>query len=147
MPLTEVARDLLNCCCINLRVAARAMTRRYDEALAPSGIRITQLATLSAVAFYGPFTVKELAKALVMDRTTLTADLKPLEAQGLVQITAGTDRRTRVVSISEAGQRALQQAIPLWQGVQGAVTAELGEARLGTLIEQLREVVTLTQRE
>jgi DNA-binding MarR family transcriptional regulator len=141
----DVGAALLDCTCINLRVASRALTRLYDEALSPSGIRITQLATLAALAFNGPFTVQALANALVMDRTTLTADLKPLEAQGFLEVSTGIDRRTRVVAISEAGRQALERAIPLWQGVQNQVQRELGTSRLGRLLEDLREVVSMTQ--
>jgi DNA-binding MarR family transcriptional regulator len=118
----------------------------YDEALEPSGIRITQLATLAALAFHGPFTVKALADALVMDRTTLTADLKPLEAQGFVSSTAGTDRRTRVVSITPQGQNALTKAIPLWQATQRTLEHSFGAVRLAGLIGDLKEVVDVAQR-
>lgn len=141
----DIAAALLNCTCINLRVASRAMTRLYDEALSPSGIRITQLATLSALAFYGPFTIKALASALVMDRTTLTADLKPLEAQGFLELEQGLDRRTRIVAISERGRAALNRAIPLWQAIQGKIQTELGTPRLGRFLEDLREVVSITK--
>jgi DNA-binding MarR family transcriptional regulator len=146
---TEISQDiasaLLDCTCINLRVASRAMTRLYDEALSPSGIRITQLATLSALAFYGPFTVKALASALVMDRTTLTADLKPLASQGFLELEQGVDRRTRIVAITERGRAALDRAIPLWQAIQTKIQTELGISRLGRFLEDLREVVSITQ--
>jgi DNA-binding MarR family transcriptional regulator len=142
----EVKSALLDCTCINLRVAARVVTRLYDEALEPSGIRITQLATLAVLTFYGPFTVKALANALVMDRTTLTADLKPLETRELVLIAPGADRRTRIVSVTPAGQAVLVKAIPLWQSTQQVMNETLGAVRLETLLVNLREVVHAAQR-
>jgi DNA-binding MarR family transcriptional regulator len=120
------------------------MTRLYDEAMAESGIRITQLSILAALAFYGPFTVKQLANALVMDRTTLTADLKPLEVQGFLKIMVGTDRRTRVVTISDTGREALNRAIPLWQKIQSTVREKLGVSRAGQLLSHLREVISIS---
>lgn len=138
---------LAACACINLRTAARAMTRLYDELLAPSGVRITQLATLAAVAFHGPFTMKELARALVMDRTTLTSDLKPLERQGLIEIAPGPDRRTRVIRITAQGRAAIEQAMPLWRQAQDRIGGGLGHARLNALLGELREVVSLAQEE
>jgi DNA-binding MarR family transcriptional regulator len=141
----DVATALAQCACIHMRVASRVMTRLYDEALAPSGIRISQLATLSVLAFQGPFTVKALASALVMDRTTLTADLKPLEARGFLEINHGEDRRTRVIAISRKGRKVLEAAIPAWQRAQEQVKTGFGEVRLQGLLHDLREVVSMTQ--
>ena len=141
----DVAAALTQCACIHMRVASRVMTRLYDDALAPSGIRISQLATLSVLAFQGPFTVKALANALVMDRTTLTADLKPLEARGLLEINHGEDRRTRVIAISRKGRKVLEAAIPAWQRAQEQVKTGFGEVRLQGLLHDLREVVSMMQ--
>jgi DNA-binding MarR family transcriptional regulator len=121
------------------------MTRVYDEALVPSGVRITQLATLATVAFHGPFTVKALADALVMDRTTLTADLKPLEAKGFVSISTGADRRTRVITITDHGRTAIEQAVPLWAKAQAHFKRKLGEQRLNVLLQDMRGVVALAK--
>ncbi len=134
---------LLHCACITTRTAARSLTRLYDEALAPSGIRITQLGVLAAVAFHGPFTMKVLAEALVMDRTTLTADLRPLEAQGFVTLAPGSDRRTRIVTITSYGQAAIQRALPLWRDVQQRITEGFGVVRFSQLVEELQEVTAL----
>lgn len=144
---TQLETELANCACTGLRMSARVMTRLYDEALAPSGVRITQLATLATVAFHGPFTVKALAKVLVMDRTTLTADLKPLEAQGFLEVTPGQDRRTRVIVITRSGRAALEKAVPLWRKAQAQFKEHLGERRLHALLSELREVIALPKNE
>ncbi len=88
--LPEIAET---CACLNVRKAARAVTQLYDEVLQPSGLRATQFNLLVAIALAGEAPVTRLADALVMDRTTLTRNLKPLESQGLITIEAGTDRR------------------------------------------------------
>ena len=82
--LVEVADG---CACKNLRRSARAVTRLYDEALRPSGLRITQFTLLVAVALSEPVPITRLADALDLDRTTLARDLKPLTERGLLEIT------------------------------------------------------------
>ena len=74
------------CICFNLRKAARVITQIYDEAFRPTGFRSTQMPLLVATAALGPVTVNRLAEAVVMDRTTLTRNLKPLEKQGLLRV-------------------------------------------------------------
>jgi DNA-binding MarR family transcriptional regulator len=139
--------ELATCVCTGLRMSARVMTRLYDEALAPSGVRITQLATLATVAFRGPITVKALAKVLLMDRTTLTADLKPLESKGFLEITPGQDRRTRIITLTRSGRAALEKAIPLWREAQSRVKRHLGEGQLHNLLGGLSEVMALPKEE
>lgn len=136
-----IEAELLDCVCTNVRVASRVLTRFYDEVMAPSGVRITQLATLAAIAYHGPFTIKVLASALYMDRSTLTADLRPLTAQGFITVVPGEDRRTRVISITDSGLTAIQTALPLWRQAQERIKGDLGQARLGALLGELREVV------
>lgn len=121
------------------------MTRLYDGALAPSGIRITQLSILVAVTFYGPFTINALAQALLMDRTTLTADLKPLERQGFISVERGQDRRTRRISVTRLGLTRLEQAIPLWHRAQGQIEERFGLARLKAMLGELREVTHIAE--
>ncbi len=75
-----------NCTCFNLRKAARAVTQTYDKALKPSGLRATQFSLLRMVAKLGPVGIKDLAKALVIERTTLGRNLKVLSDRGLLEI-------------------------------------------------------------
>jgi len=137
--------ELRRCACTNVRVASRVLTRYYDEMMAPSGVRVTQLATLAAIAYHGPFTLKVLAHALAMDRSTLTADLRPLDAQGLITIVPGEDRRTRVITVTEHGLEAIGTALPLWRRAQEHVEQTLGKGRLDALLDELREVVMIIQ--
>src|SRR5215469_6523803 len=74
------------CACHKVRMAARAVTRAYDDALRPVGLRATQLAVLVAIAVEGAMSITALAKFMIMDRSTLTRNLRPLEQEGLVAV-------------------------------------------------------------
>src|SRR5216684_3296788 len=94
------------CACSTLRRATRAVTAMYDAALAPSGLRITQLSVLSTLARLGPLPVTHLAREAALDRSTMGRNLDPLERRGLVRIKVGdVDRRERVAHLTAAGQR------------------------------------------
>lgn len=133
------------CACFNLRRATRALTQMYDDALRPAGLRTTQFTLLNAIRIAGPVTVRRLATAVVMDRTTLTRDLRPLERQGLVSIAPGEDRRERRVDLTPKGAQVINRTLPLWERVQTQVTAGLGPERLRRLLGDLTAAVALTR--
>ena len=110
-----VSRD---CACASLRRAARVVTRLYDDALKPTGLRVTQFGLLSNLMALGSSTLTQLADAMVVDHTTLTRNLDLLEARGLVVTQEGQDRRERQLRLSEKGIAALSEAYPLWQAAQ-----------------------------
>jgi DNA-binding MarR family transcriptional regulator len=114
------------CNCVAIRQAARRITRMYDQALAPVGLRITQLPILSSLATGGPMTMSVLAERMVMDRATLGHNLRPLEAQGLVTMTSGQDRRSRIVTLTDSGLRKLTEARPAWRAAQKTFEAAFG---------------------
>jgi DNA-binding MarR family transcriptional regulator len=114
------------CNCAAIRQAARRVTRLYDQALAPAGLRITQYPILAWLAAAGPVTMHVLADRMVMDRATLGHNLRPLQAQGLVTLTAGQDRRSRLVGLTEAGRRKLRDARPAWDAAQRTFEAAFG---------------------
>lgn len=132
-----------HCTCFNLRRAARAVTRVYDDALAESGLKATQFTMLGAVALTGPATVTRLAESLDLDRTTLTRTLKGLTGRGLLEISAGDDRRERVVSITEAGAAALDAATPAWRAAQKRVVESIGEERWRSLVADMSDLAAL----
>jgi DNA-binding MarR family transcriptional regulator len=135
-----------SCACFNLRKAARAITSLYDEALRPAGIRATQLTLLMGIAAAEQPTISQLAELLVMDRTTLARDLKPLAAQGLVTIVAGDDRRTRLVQLTVAGRHTLNDALPLWHQAQTRmITDGLGRDEWHALYGALQDVVRIAR--
>lgn len=135
-----------SCTCFNMRKAARAVTSLYDEILRGTGLRATQVTLLMAAASTDMPTISQLSEQLVMDRTTLARDLKPLQARGLIDVQPGEDRRTRLVRLTAAGQRKLDEAVPLWQHAQAHMIAEgLGAARWRALYDDLQDVVQIAQ--
>jgi len=141
--LREVARA---CACANLRRAARAVTQVFDEALAPSGLRATQFTLLVTSRLMGESTINELAEKMAMDRTTLSRNLKPLVRSGLLEVRPGEDGRTRLVRITSAGERSLDEAYPLWQQAQQETVSALGEERYEALLGDVAQAVSLAAK-
>ena len=139
----QLAEIEATCACSNVRKAARAVTQLFDEVLQPTGLRSTQFPLLVAVALRGEAPVTQLSRELVMDRTTLARNLKPLESQGLLTINAGTDRRKHLVRLTERGRQALATALPYWEQAQDRVVTYLGQPQWHTLLAELKTVVTL----
>jgi DNA-binding MarR family transcriptional regulator len=119
--MTLARKATRDCVCANLRRATRAVTKLYDDALRPAGLKVTQFSLLGSVAGLGSATLSELAKEMVVDRTTLTRNLEILEARGLVASEEGADRRERQLRLTEEGDAALTAAYPLWQAAQNKV--------------------------
>ncbi len=140
---SSLRRISWQCACFNVRKAARAVTRFYDGALAPSGVKARQRTMLGAIGIAGPVRMSELADMLVLDKTTLTRNLKLLEAGGLVAIAAGEDRPERVASLTRPGRDALERALPRWREAHRRVVEHLGAARWRRLIADLAEVDAL----
>ncbi|WP_437995380.1 MarR family winged helix-turn-helix transcriptional regulator [Sorangium sp. So ce185] len=137
------------CALVRVRRASRALTRLYDEALRPSGLQATQLTMLVAVATCGDGGVKlgALADGLVMDRTTLTRNLAPLERAGLLRVArAPDDARVRLIFLTRQGERAIEAAFPLWERTQKHVRERLGPSEADALREELGRVVALAAR-
>lgn len=139
----EINYRLINdrCSCFNLRKASRAVTQFFDHALEPAGIRATQFTLLVSMASVKARTLTEMANTLVMDRTTLTRNLKPLEKLGLIETVEARDRRSKAFSLTEKGRETLKMGVPLWQGAQQKIVNTLGAERFEAL---LREVEALT---
>ena len=134
------------CACFNLRKATRAVTRMFDTALQPLSLRATQFTILAAVAQHEPIQITELAEKLVMDRTTLSRDLGPLEKQRWVRIEPGEDRRTRVVELTVHGRDLLEQALPAWKRTQEKVVSGLGPGDFEVLLKGLSATVSIAKK-
>lgn len=128
------------CTCFNLRRASRAVSQFYDAALDPAGLRGTQYTILSSISIVGPVAMRHLAERLGLDRTTLTRNLRPLEARGLIAIGPGEDRRARLVDITPAGRKTFNRARPYWKKAQADLVARLGDDQWRTLIGNLSAV-------
>jgi DNA-binding MarR family transcriptional regulator len=131
------------CNCLALRRAARRVTQLYDRALAPSGLRATQFPILELIHFSPDITMKDLARDLVMDRATLGHNLRPLEAQGLLVIGIGADRRQRPLTLTQSGKARLRQARALWEAAQRKFEAAFGHQQAVHLRGILAQVDSL----
>ncbi|MFN8592014.1 MAG: MarR family winged helix-turn-helix transcriptional regulator [Thermomicrobiales bacterium] len=139
---STVPQGALPCLCNAIRRADRALSRRYDDALRPSGLTTTQYALLAALSRAGrPLPHGELAGLQEMAAATLTRALQPLQRDGLIHVASGDDRRTRFVAITAAGEAALSRARPLWQAVQQEVVAAFDDARSARLLADLARLV------
>ena len=117
------------CLCLHLQRAARATARRFDTAFRALDLTNQQFSLLMSLNRPAPASMREVATLLAMDRTTLTAALKPLERRGLVTVTVDpADRRSRKLSLTAAGQRLLAEAVPIWQREHAAI--EIGRAHV-----------------
>jgi DNA-binding MarR family transcriptional regulator len=139
----QLAEIEATCACSNVRKAARAVTQLFDEVMQPTGLRSTQFTLLVAVALLGEAPVTKLSEALVMDRTTLARNLKPLESQGLLTVEAGSDRRRHLVRLTERGNQALARALPYWEQAQHEVVMRLGQEQWHALRSSLKATMTL----
>ena len=105
--------------------------------LQETGLRGTQFSILAMIAGHESLTITLLADKLVMDRTTLTRNLKPLKKQGLINIIPGEDRRTRAIRLTHRGYQILTDALPLWKKAQQKISQFMGQPRLDHLINEL----------
>ena len=133
--------DIRICAHANLRKAMRVVSQAYDAALKPSGLKATQFTLLAVLAGRGDLPLTKLSEILVMDRTTLTRNLKPLLAKGWLEIGREKDERIRLISITDAGRSIVAEATPLWREAQTRVTEKLGEIRLTGMIGDLNALV------
>jgi len=147
LDLGKCTRMLTVCTSLQLRVASRIVTRIFDEALRPIGVRSTQLPILTTLAVIGSAPIKLLAEKLFMDRTTLAQNCKPLETGGHLQITVGKDRRERNVTLTTQGKEVLSKAVPLWERAQDQVIQELGASQWQYLLGGLSAVIRLAPEE
>jgi DNA-binding MarR family transcriptional regulator len=121
---TLLVRD--TCLCLHAQRTARALARRFDEALRPVQLTNGQFSLLMSLNRPEPPTMGPVAALLAMDQTTLTAALKPLERRGLVDVTPNpADRRERLLRLTTEGQALLRQAVPLWEQTHNATEALL----------------------
>jgi DNA-binding MarR family transcriptional regulator len=134
---TRLVRD--TCLCLHIQRAGRALARRFDEVLRPVGLTNQQFSLLMALNRPEAPPMRPVAKLLAMDRTTLTAALKPLERRGLVRIeSSAADRRTRLLALTPVGEEVLAAALPIWRETHAAIESQLN----GVAPDALRAALT-----
>jgi DNA-binding MarR family transcriptional regulator len=136
---THHVRD--HCLCLHVQRAARALARRFDAALRPAGLTQGQFSLLTSLNRAEPPTIGSVANLLALDRTTLTANLKPLERRGLVKVVVDPhDKRSRRLILTAAGRASLAAAAPIWKREHARVERLLQTASSDVLRAGLREV-------
>jgi len=124
---TLVVRD--TCLCLHAQRAARALARHFDDVLRPAGITSGQFSLLMSLNRPEPPSLGSVAQLLAMDRTTLTANLKPLERRGLVKVAIDKDdRRSRRLALTAEGKAVLAEAFPIWKGTHAAIEKKIAES-------------------
>jgi DNA-binding MarR family transcriptional regulator len=135
--ITHQVRD--TCLCLHVQRAARAVARRFDEALRPLGLTNGQFSLLMSLNRPEPPGIGSVASLLAMDRTTLTANLKPLERRGLVTVTVDkTDKRSRRMTLTATGRTLLGAAVPIWKRTHAAIDRLLADSSPDRLRTDLR---------
>ena len=137
LAVTHEVRD--GCLCLHLQRAARALARRFDDAFRPFGVTNGQFSIL--MSLNRPFAprIGEVAELLAMDGTTLTAAVKPLQRDGLLDVSVDpTDRRSRRLHLTDAGREVLRHTLPLWRSIHAEIEAELPRIDLDATRADLR---------
>jgi DNA-binding MarR family transcriptional regulator len=125
-----------------VRSAARHVTQLYDQILAPVGLHVTQFSILAKLKRLGPLTINALAKDMVMDRTTLSRNVLPLERDGLIKIEASAaDGRAKELQLTKAGEKRLQAGSEAWLQAQTRFERRFGAQRAADLRAMLRAVI------
>ena len=139
---TRPLPDLTDCNCLAVRQAARYITQFYDRYLAAAGLRTTQYGVLSRLKRQGPMSINTLAAELVVDRTTLGRNIRPLERDALIAIESDpSDGRTKILRLTKAGDARYQRAQKHWAEAQRNFERAYGGKQASQLRENLRAVV------
>jgi len=143
LEMTPELEEVLSgvCYCLAVRKASRRMIRLYDAELESHGLTIIQFALLAWIAGLGAPTVQILADRAAMDQSAMSRGLGPLERDGLVQSGQDeTDKRKRVVRLTEDGRRRLTAAAPAWKRVQDKVAADQPGMDMATLMAAVKSM-------
>lgn len=116
------------CACFWMRAAARRLTRDYDDALKPIGLKITQFSVLAIISNMQPKSITDMSAIMAMERTSLLRTLNLLDKKGYIKIGPEGYRREREISLTKEGEQILERAIPLWNEAQNKFKARLGNS-------------------
>ncbi len=128
------------CACLAIRKASRAVTQFYDSYVQYFGLKPTQHSLLITAYIADGVSISDLAHFMVMDRTTLTRNLKPLEKEGLLTVTPGPDKRTKLVSVTRKGTSLLKKTTPAWECAQKELRHRIGSTKFDQLLGDLANI-------
>ncbi|HTC10424.1 MAG TPA: MarR family transcriptional regulator [Acetobacteraceae bacterium] len=141
VPFTTTLEVRDTCLCLHLQRAARAVARRFDDRLRPLGLTNGQFSLLMSLNRPEPPTIGGVATLLAMDRTTLTAALKPLERRGLLRVAIDPeDRRSRRLALTPAGRTLLAAAVPIWRQEHASIDANMTGTDMNRFRSELRSL-------
>lgn len=141
----QCADAIAACACLNLRRASRAITKLYDDALKPAGLRSTQFVLLVVIRVHEPVSLTKLSRELVADRTTLVRNLQLLKNAGLIEEAEDSGEPGRHLQLTKNGNTTMNNALPLWAAVQQRFVSELGQNRWAKMIKNLDRAIAVTQ--
>lgn len=141
--MSKSAVASLPCLCASLRRASRALSQRYDEALRPLDLTITQFTILQVLSVTGEVSQGTVGEILSVDSTTLTRTLAIMRRHGWIDERPGSDRRERWLRLSEAGLGKFNRALPRWKSAQAELREQLGDKRWGTFMNLINQVTSL----
>ena len=137
---------LAQCACFDLRKATRAVSRMYDGFLRDEGLNITQFSLLRLIRAEKELSISTIGRYMVMDRTSITRALAPLERDGLIRSRPGADKRIRIVSVTNKGRKLVEDAEPKWREAQESLIATIGEDRWRAMSALLRDTARMVRR-
>jgi DNA-binding MarR family transcriptional regulator len=140
--LDDIARS---CVALHVRMTARAITRAYDEAMRPSGLKTTQFVLLSALSTGAWRSVTELAERFALERTSLTRNLQLLAAEAMIE-PVECKGRASVYAVTDKGRAAIAAAIPYWQEAQERIEGGLGRERWSEMRDGLKSLRRVARR-
>lgn len=147
-PMTDAercARAAQTCACLHVRMAARAVTRVFDDALQAAGLRSTQFVLLAALRANGQIALPRLARALSMDRSSLTRALRPMQAAGWVLVEQGRTGRASHARLSASGEALTARALPMWEEAQARLVAQIAPASWDAIRSELVNVTAAAE--
>jgi DNA-binding MarR family transcriptional regulator len=143
---TKTRNELIaQCACFDLRKATRAVSRMYDDFLRDEGLNITQFSLLRLLRTEKELSISTLGRYMVMDRTSITRALAPLERDGLIDSRPGADKRIRIVSVTNNGRKLVEEAEPKWRQAQEALIETIGEDRWRAMCTLLRATTRMVR--
>jgi DNA-binding MarR family transcriptional regulator len=143
---TKTRNELLaECACFDLRKATRAVSRMYDDFLRDEGLNITQFSVLRLICTEKALSISTLGRYMVMERTSITRALAPLERDGLINSRPGADKRIRTVSVTNKGRKLIEEAEPKWRQAQEALMETVGENRWHAMCTLLRDTTRMVR--
>ena len=142
----NTANELLTgCACFDLRRATRAVSRMYDDFLRDAGLNITQFSMLRLICAEKELSISTLGRYMVMERTSITRALAPLERDGLIHSRPGADKRIRIVSVTNKGRKLVEDAEPKWREAQEALLKTIGVDRWRAMSTVLRDTTRMVR--